>query len=62
MSGQTAVVSKRLLVMGHEAGAGDALFAETHHRPGEGSEVLVLAPALTSDFRSGTFGRMPART
>ena len=44
---QTAVVSKRLLVVAHEACAGDALFAEIRERTGEGSEVLVLAPALT---------------
>ena len=43
----TAVISKRLLVVAHEACAGDALFAEIHRRTGEGSEVLVLAPALT---------------
>ena len=47
MRTQTAVVSKRLLVVAHEACAGDALFAEIHQRTDEGSEVLVLAPALT---------------
>ena len=59
-------VPVRLLVVAHEACAGDALFAEIRRRTGEGSEVLVLAPGLTKRLQfwlnDEAIGRSAAET